>query len=180
MQTKSALRQHFREQRRSISSAYRQQAAEQFLSLVLRYDLLKYHQTIAAYFPRDGELNILPLIDYCWKQDRHICLPSISQEQLIFKRYQEKTQMKRGADGILEPGIDEVLQPDLVFLPLVAFDRLGNRLGMGKGFYDKTFQHARPILIGVAYACQEAQRLPVDTWDVPLNGIVTEEECMFI
>lgn len=176
MQTKSSLRQYFRERRRQISPVVRAQAAQQVLSLVRNHELLNQHRTIACYLPQDGEFDITPLIHHGWQQNQTICLPSIFEEQLVFKPYKDCVRLKVGAYGTLEPDTAEVVSPDLVFLPLVAFDRLGNRLGMGKGFYDKTFQRGRSILVGVAFACQESASLPVDVWDVPLDAVVTEKE----
>lgn len=80
------------------------------------------------------------------------------------------------------PSIDtETL--DIILTPLVAFDRQGHRLGMGGGYYDRTFSFLlnqadipRPKLIGLAYACQEVPSLSPDPWDVPLHGVVTERK----
>ncbi len=70
---------------------------------------------------------------------------------------------------------------DLVFLPLVAFDRVGHRVGMGGGYYDRTFafvqqMHHKPILIGLAYEMQQVDGLPFCTWDIPLDGVLTEKQ----
>ena len=89
--------------------------------------------------------------------------------------------------GILEPTLEgNRLIParnlDLVLVPLVAFDRTGKRLGMGKGYYDQTFAFLKqentrkmPHLIGLAYGFQEIADLPMDDWDIPLYGIATEQ-----
>ena len=66
--------------------------------------------------------------------------------------------------------------------PLVAFDDQGNRMGMGKGFYDRTFEFVRqtkkPILIGMAHSCQQVDYLEPTEWDIPLNGLATEEQLL--
>ena len=74
----------------------------------------------------------------------------------------------------------KVSEIDLVLLPLVAFDKTGNRLGMGGGFYDATFAHlkskkTKPLFIGLAYQSQLVEDLPSDPWDLPLDGVCTEE-----
>lgn len=74
----------------------------------------------------------------------------------------------------------KVSEIDLVLLPLVAFDQSGNRLGMGGGFYDATFTHlkskkTKPLFIGLAYQSQLVENLPSDPWDLPLDGVCTEE-----
>ena len=179
MMTKQALRKYFRDRRHHLSSFLRQQAAQQLLDIVLQHRLLDEKQFIACYLSQDNELNLTPLIDYLWQQNKAVYLPVIAQERLVFKLYRKDTRMHVGPYGILEPETIETIshdQLDLVFVPLVAFDQSGNRLGMGKGFYDKTFQDQRSVLMGVAYACQEAENLPVDCWDVPLSGVITEAE----
>lgn len=66
---------------------------------------------------------------------------------------------------------------DILFTPLVAFDSTGMRLGRGKGYYDKALMHEKPQkIIGIAYACQYyPDKLPHDDWDIPLDGVITEE-----
>lgn len=88
--------------------------------------------------------------------------------------------------GILEPQLNcshvsPVAQLDMILMPLVAFDSKGNRLGMGGGFYDRTLAHLpknkaqRPTLIGIAHQCQFVDALPVASWDIPLDYIITDE-----
>jgi 5-formyltetrahydrofolate cyclo-ligase len=177
MMTKQALRHYYRDKRHSLSELERRDAAEAFLDRVLTHHLLDSYLSIACYLACDGELDMAPLIRYLWQHNKSVYLPVMQDDGLVFRRYEENSSMLVGPYGILEPKTGEVISlPDLVFMPLVAFDRFGNRLGMGKGFYDKTFQEHRSTLIGAAYQCQEAEYLPVDEWDVSLNGVVTELE----
>jgi 5-formyltetrahydrofolate cyclo-ligase len=92
--------------------------------------------------------------------------------------------MRRGAFGIAEPMGGRAVPAralDLVFMPLVGFDRAGHRIGMGRGFYDRHFAHRarprqwrRPLLVGIAYDVQCVAALAAATHDVPLDAIVTE------
>ena len=87
--------------------------------------------------------------------------------------------MKQNKYGIFEPhlNVQNVLpleQLDVIFTPLVAFDKQGNRLGMRGGFYDRTLQHwqqQRFIPVGLAHQCQQVDALPVESWDMPLERI---------
>jgi 5-formyltetrahydrofolate cyclo-ligase len=94
-------------------------------------------------------------------------------------------RLVKGAWGIPEPRLAKACAPrflSLVFMPLVAFDTQGNRLGMGRGFYDRSFafkaraQAKRPVLLGLAHECQRVEKLEVASWDVPLGGIVTDRQ----
>jgi 5-formyltetrahydrofolate cyclo-ligase len=103
-----------------------------------------------------------------------------------FVRYRPDSVMRKNRYGIAEPNprhgeIIPVRQLDLVLLPLVAFDARGWRLGSGAGFYDRSLQHLRagrrwrrPLLIGVGYECQRVPELAPDTWDVPVDAMLTE------
>jgi 5-formyltetrahydrofolate cyclo-ligase len=103
---------------------------------------------------------------------------------MTFARYQHDTPLKLNRYGINEPMAHDVIDPqklDLVLLPLLGFDKAGHRLGMGGGFYDKTFaflakeaRPVKPLLLGVAYAVQECDDIPTDSWDVLLDGVVIE------
>lgn len=126
------------------------------------------------------------MITAIWQSGKKCYLPvlSSSTEKLLqFAEYTPNTQLAPNRYDILEPQAAKTIAPeqlDLVIMPLVAFDDWGNRLGMGGGYYDKTFAFLReeknkmPVLIGLAYAMQEVSTLPADEWDVPLRGILTE------
>lgn len=107
---------------------------------------------------------------------------------LLFAPFEPGCRMRANKFGILEPLCEQkhLLKPrqiDLMLLPLVAFDGTGNRLGMGGGFYDRSLahlrhrQHARkPYLIGLAHECQKTGEISAESWDIPLDAIVTEEQ----
>jgi 5-formyltetrahydrofolate cyclo-ligase len=109
----------------------------------------------------------------------------VPEKGLWFGRYAPDTILQPNRYRIPEPAIaaDTVADPsrfDLVLVPLVGFDLVGNRLGMGGSYYDRTFayrlenktRHQR--LVGLAFECQKCERLPAEPWDVPLDGVVTE------
>ena len=100
---------------------------------------------------------------------------------LMFRRWTPEVHLVAGRMGIMEPPPQaEVLEPDLLFVPLAAFDRRGHRIGYGAGFYDRTLARlraAKPIVaIGVAYACQEVLFIPNGEHDQPLDMVLTEKE----
>ncbi len=146
---------------------------------------------IALYLPRDGELDPGPLGQLLLQRQCQLFLPVIDPLRgggrlLRFARWQP-------GHSTLQPNRFRIPEPmgrrtpawslDLVLLPLVAFDRHGNRLGMGGGFYDRSFadrkqRPRRPLLVGLAHACQELPDLPAAPHDVPLDAIVTDQECI--
>ncbi|HMW72245.1 MAG TPA: 5-formyltetrahydrofolate cyclo-ligase, partial [Cellvibrionaceae bacterium] len=101
-----------------------------------------------------------------------------------FVRFKAGEPLQRSRLGVLQPapgaGAIALHRLDIVALPLVGFDGLGNRLGMGGGFYDRALQARgrRPLLVGLAHAGQQLARLPVEPWDVPLDWIATDRRLL--
>lgn len=187
--TKQQLRSVLRAQRQALTAEYRQQAADQLLQHFIKHALFN-QQHFAFYVATNGEMNTEPLLTYCCNVGKQCYLPILSQQdnrQLYFGAFQSGDKLQSNRYGIKEPiyNRDNIITAenlDVVFLPLVAFDNRGNRLGMGAGYYDTTFAFLRspslsvkqPLLIGVAYSFQEVVELPKDAWDIPLHGVITE------
>jgi len=162
------------------------------LDLIRQFSSLpevKQAQHIALYLSADGEIETYPLIEWLWQQGKQTYLPVIhpfSKGHLLFLHYDEKTPMVMNRYSIAEPKLNQtqiipVSKLDLICTPLVAFDTTGHRLGMGGGYYDRTlepwFQTKQgPKPIGLAHDCQQVDRLPIASWDVPLPKIVTPSQ----
>jgi len=142
---------------------------------------------VALYLSNDGELDTSLLINELWSIEQHVYLPVIhpfNGANLLFQRYEKNSPMRANRYGILEPKLNcSQICPlpalDYLLMPLVAFDKFGNRLGMGGGFYDRTLARLheenwqQPQLIGLAHECQQVDKLPIESWDVPLKTIIT-------
>ena len=144
---------------------------------------------IAMYLPMRGEVDLRPAIEAAWRRGVAVFVPSIVNRRrgrMAFVPWTPGSARRRNAYGIEEPAAAATrvpaLQLDAVVLPVVGFDRRGNRLGMGAGYYDRALRRRldaarrwrRPRLIGVAFACQELERILVSPWDVPLDLVITE------
>jgi 5-formyltetrahydrofolate cyclo-ligase len=136
---------------------------------------------IAGFAPMQGEPNPLPLLDRVAQSGATIALPAIVQlaSALTFRRWLPGGPLVRGPHGTREPPPEsDMLRPDLVLVPLLAFDRQGRRLGRGGGYYDRTLAALRaggPVLaVGFAYAAQEIASVPAEAHDSHLDWIVTE------
>jgi len=104
-------------------------------------------------------------------------------EPLIFRAWTKDTVLVRGLYGILEPSSDaEEVEPDIVLVPLAAFDARGHRLGYGGGYYDRTLQKLRQAkritAAGLAFSVQQMDRIPEDAHDEPLDLVLTERDVM--
>lgn len=187
MHSKTTLREHFRQLRQQLSLDQQQEAAIKFSDQVILSNLLK-KESFACYIAQDGELDMMPLIKKLWENNKSVYIPVISHDYenniLVFKSYTADTVLALNQYQILEPVDSEIISLeniDVIFLPLVAFDSFGTRLGMGGGFYDRTlagFKHKskkdRPLFIGAGHACQEAKKLPINNWDVKMQSVMTD------
>lgn len=191
MNTRQQLRKQIRSSRRSLSPQQQQLAAIKLLRNIRCRSDFRKARNIAMYLPNDGEINPTPLIQLCWKLGKRVYLPvlhPILHNRLWFVPYTPHTVMIKNIYGIREPKLIPANRRaawalDLVLLPLVAFDALGNRMGMGGGYYDRTFSFKNlrrgmtgPNLIGLAHEIQRVEKLPIESWDIPLTSIVTDSK----
>lgn len=185
-QEKRRIRAEMRRRRRALTRRAQRRAARDLHARVVCSPLFRFSRRIAFTLARDGEIDPLPLLHTAHKRGKACYLPVMNRlgdDRLSFRRWLPGQRLRQGAWGIPEPRLAKACLPrflSLVLLPLVAFDANGNRLGMGKGFYDRSFafkrhtQAGRPTLLGLAHECQRVERLQVASWDVPLGGIVTD------
>lgn len=180
---RNQLRQQIRKIRANLTALQQQQAEDSITQQALAFIEERNAQHIALYVSFDGEISTEKLIKTLWAQDKHVYLPVLhpfNPNHLLFLRYLPDTPMLKNKFGIWEPklNVQNVLplkELDILFTPLVAFDKQGNRLGMGGGFYDRTLQNWRNssfIPVGLAHQCQQVEQLPTEVWDVPLHQIL--------
>ncbi|MFW5824146.1 MAG: 5-formyltetrahydrofolate cyclo-ligase [Marinobacter sp.] len=184
-----ALRRHLRHLRRSLNPHQQQQAATRLANTLRRHPQVMRARAIGLYLPNDGEIDPGIFMAQTLRRNVRFYLPvlhPIHSGQLAFCRYNEDTPMAPNRFGIPEPvfhsrRIRSAWSLDVVLMPLVGFDEEGGRLGMGGGFYDRSFAFTRirprlrPTLIGLAHELQRVERLPVEPWDIPLDAVVTDE-----
>ena len=180
---RNQLRQQIRKTRANLTALQQQQAEDSITQQALALIEAQNAQHIALYVSFDGEISTDKLIKTLWAQDKHVYLPVLhpfNPNHLLFLRYLPDTPMLKNKFGIWEPklNVQNVLpldELDILFTPLVAFDKQGNRLGMGGGFYDRTlqnWQNSSFIPVGLAHQCQQVEQLPTEAWDVPLHRIL--------
>jgi len=187
--TSRTLRQIIRQQRRSLPRHEAAACAEQLAQQARKHPTVLHSQRIAAYLASDGEIDPLPLLEHLWSSGKQIYLPVLvpfSPQKLWFARFDHGDMLAFNRFGIPEPVKRDLIKPcalDLVLALLVAFDTAGHRIGMGGGFYDRTFAFLqrrhywrKPVLLGLAYEFQKQARIRPNDWDVPLGAIATETQ----
>ena len=157
--------------------------AEQFMHAVA----ISPGLAVSGYWPLEGELDVRPLLQKLRGFGHPIGLPIVIKrgEPLVFREWRDHDDMVEGKFKVMTPPdhAPEVL-PEVLLVPLLAFDPNGYRLGYGGGFYDRTLDklrrraqlngHRLPLAVGVAYAAQEVPEVPRGPYDQPLDWIVTE------
>lgn len=175
------LRQSLRQKRRTISAPDRRKYSQKLALSVQKNCPLNHVQKIAIYSPNDFEIDTKYIIKFLKNQGFSIYLPVLVGRILKFAKIGKR--FKKNKFGIYEPISTQILSPNqmnIIFMPLVGFDKHKNRLGVGAGFYDRTLafkkrqqNYKNPTLYGLAFNCQEINQLNPQPWDVPLDGIIT-------
>ena len=177
---KTMLRLQMRAARRE-AAANAPDAANQLLDH-LPPPLLARTKVVAGYRAQGAEIDPRPLLRAFARAGARLALPAaVSLEApLVFRAYADGDPLEPDAAGIPSPTPDAALvEPDLIITPLLAFDRLGVRMGQGGGHYDRTLAALRgrgPVFVlGLAYASQQLARIPTEPHDQPLDAILTEK-----
>lgn len=187
-QEKQQLRDRCLLQRSSLSDedvlSLGQQVAKRFIGRIN----IASNAVVAGYMPIGKELDVRPLMNTIFEKKHRIGLPVIQgkEQALVFHEWLPDSDLALSSYfHVYEPctRMTERLDPNVVLVPLVAFDRTGARLGFGGGYYDRTLAHLRRLYddflaVGVAYAMQEVDSLPVGSYDEPLDYLVTEHEVL--
>ena len=182
----NTLREHLKLKRKNLSSKESHEMSHAIFQKIIRSKWIHQHTNVGIYHPVNGETNTLQLIEFMWSINQQVFLPVINKKNLLFGRLNPDSKLKKNRFGIPEPSITRENQVpandlDMAFLPLVAFDLNGFRIGMGSGYYDRAFKKKleikdtkNPVLIGLAYEFQKQECLNHQPWDVPLDMVVTE------
>jgi 5-formyltetrahydrofolate cyclo-ligase len=178
------LRHKLRVRRRQITESLRTAYDKAIRQHILQFVKAKGIESIAVFWPFDGEPDTIPLYRELVALGKKIALPIVSGNDdhlMNFYLWETDTVLKRNRYGIAEPQNSAqiaVADFDMMLVPLVAYDRRGNRIGMGSGYYDRHLENLRnwhtPLRLGVAYSMQEIDQIDKNDWDIPLHAIVNE------
>ena len=172
---KDEIRRRVRAQKSMLTEYERRQAAddvfeqlEQLAAFIMSEHILMYHSL-------PDELSTHSFLDK-WHGSKHFYLPRVNGVNLDILPY-EQTSLQLGAFHIEEPQGDETVSIDdieMVVVPAMAYDRQGNRVGRGKGYYDRPLADSKAIKIGVAYDCQLVDEIDTDSFDQPVDIVITQ------
>src|SRR3990167_10722856 len=179
-QIKDQIRQQILPIRRQLSQSFQQSASLQIISTIQAWPEFQRAKHIGVYQAMQGEVDLSLL----WREQlsyKTFYFPMIIEPQsLVFLPIDQNTVFTTNRLGILEPVVPQHLaihgnELQILFMPLVAFDLNGTRLGMGRGYYDRSLSpQTNHLRVGIAYEFQKQNHLPTDPWDIFLHGAITE------
>lgn len=151
----------------------------------MRAGYFRRSRNIGCYLPSDEEVDTWPIIARAFSMGKRVSAPVLRKNgSMRFRQLNADTKLLPNQFGLLEPQEGEFVDPhqlDVIITPTVAFDSSGNRIGMGGGYFDRTFAFLRgrkmwlhPKLIGVAFDCQRVGSFAANPWDIGLFRVVTE------
>ncbi|WP_240006364.1 5-formyltetrahydrofolate cyclo-ligase [Pseudaquidulcibacter saccharophilus] len=139
---------------------------------------------VAGYLPIQNEIDPLPLMRFLEEKGAQLCLPRLNTvtNSINFHEYNFGDELKSGSLGVLEPLFDaKIVRPNIMLVPLLAFDKNGYRLGYGGGYYDKAIsvgkEKGKLITIGLGFAGQSIDNIPFEAHDKKLDYVLTDKNC---
>ena len=144
-------------------------------------------KSVACYLPMDDEVDTREIIERAWRANKRVFVPILrNHSEMMFCQIDPESELEKNDFDLWEPTrgfLIEARQLDFVVTPTVAFDSCRNRIGMGGGYFDRCFSFLRhrthwihPKLVGVAFQCQEVEKITPNAWDIRLYRIVTDKK----
>ncbi len=178
MGAKKQIRDLLKKRRESLSPLQVQGFSEKICQNIRMQPWFLQAGTVCFYYPLGHEVSLLPLAREALEDGKEVAFPRVEGKGMEFFRVNSLEEFQEGSFHVMEPtGSVPVTEPEaLALVPGVGFDAYGNRLGYGGGYYDRYFaSHPRMVKVGAAYGLQVVGRLEQGEYDVPMDGIVTEE-----
>lgn len=182
-QSKQNLRKYYLSLRKSLSGSFVEEASLSIGKKLLNIEQFKKSEVIHCYvsIPANNEVDTDSIIHHCFRFGKKVILPKVADNGgLTHHPVVSLQHLKPNGWGVPEPETSEEWptdQIDCIIVPMVAGDRMRNRIGYGKGYYDKFLANVKCFKIGILYDCQlYPKTLPVETFDVKMDIMITEKE----
>ncbi len=183
---KPEFRRPIRERRQELTDISITQASKRVAAQLIYFHPLQDAKNIGHYMPTEGEIDSKFILDCEPFRNKHFYLPVLSPDKtLVFFPHSLNEPLVENKFSILEPNIEgkknfDWKNLDIIFIPVVVFDKNCNRIGRGAGYYDRTLatlnNAKKPLLIGLAYEFQKIENIEPQPWDIPMDFVVTENE----
>lgn len=176
---KQAVRKYLLKKRQKLNDSQRNQKSNTIIHKLL--PLIKDAKNIGIYLSLDDEVNTLDFLEIFLSEFDSVSAPVVKNEDLVFYKIASRDKLKLGYKNILEPKEEVVTNKNLIdvmIVPLVGFDRRLNRIGYGKGFYDRYLKDFNQLKIGLAFDDLEYSNIPHNDNDIKLDWIITESRIL--
>lgn len=170
---KQQTRVHIRQLLKSLPDSEKAKNAEKVFSTIENMPEFQQAEKILLYWSLPDELPTHFFIEK-WSKEKQIFLPSIKDSEVVIKLFINAQQMKPGLFNIAEPDNEYKFNNDidLIIVPGIAFDKAKNRLGRGKGYYDRFLSRTKAIKWGVGFDCQLLEKIPSNHFDIKMDKII--------
>lgn len=179
MSEKDIVRNLILDKKKEFSESQRAKWSEEICSRISELPAFKDAGTVLIYYHLPDEVSLAPLLEN-YKEKKVFLLPVVCGDHLIIRKYSGEDRLKPGPFGIPEPTVadfNELDKIDLIITPGLAFDKKKNRLGRGKGYYDKFLANINALKIGVCFNFQLLDKIPTNDFDIPMDLVITPEQC---
>ena len=172
---KACIRNEILKKRRSVG-IYNFYKSHNIMREFLNYFVIDSDDIIGVYWPINSEIDTRPLISYLIRKKINICLPVIENKAMSFKLWMPYEKLHYSKLKFYSPSSrSQTITPKIIVTPALAVDQEGNRIGYGKGYYDKYYKNNKSSMyVGYVYKEQILKKLPFDKHDLKLNAIVSD------
>lgn len=178
--TKQELRKQIREWKKKFTAEQLQDMSGVLFSRLERHSRFKEAGTVLLYYSLPDEVATHAFVEK-WSRTKDIILPLVAGDRLELRRYTGRQDLCKGSYGIWEPSgerLDDYSRIDFAVIPGMGFDRNGNRLGRGKGYYDRLLSSLVSYKVGVCFGFQVVDEVPTEAFDIAMDEVWTEDGCI--
>ena len=179
METKERIRARLSIKRDALEPEVYRQAEEAIALQLKQMEVIKERGYIYGYYPLGKELSLLKFLDWALEAGKRVALPKVEGSEMDFYEITSLQEVKKGSFGVMEPVTGQKVnwEEAVCLTPGVGFDRQGNRIGHGAGYYDRYFEiHPRLIRMGIAYEFQVVKEIPAEETDIGMEYLITPGE----
>ena len=175
----SELRKMVRAAKRAVPLEEKKALSQPIMASVAAMESFRKAGTVLLYWSMDDEVYTHDFVDE-WYDKKRLLLPCVDGDDLLLRQYTGLQSMQPGPQfGILEPVFEALDEVEMIVVPGVAFDRHNNRMGRGRGFYDRLLKSTPNALkVGVAFSFQMFDEIPVEPFDVPMDAVISGSSCV--
>lgn len=180
MVTKERIREELQRERKNLSFSYCKQEEERVLERIRQSEPVCDYGYLYAYYPHGKELSLLKSLQWALEAGKRVALPRVDGDSMDFYEITSLDEVAKGSFGVMEPITDKKVnwEEAVCLTPGVGFDKKGNRIGHGAGYYDRYFsRHARLIKVGIAYDFQIKDIIPTEENDIRMDYLITPSGC---